>query len=157
MKLTAYRTVAEGTHEWWASYVLEVDTQREAERVAVGGPPAGDDENLQRANVPAVGVKPAARGQRRRLLPPPAAGRRALPSCGKLEVTFDGVTCAAAITLPAAEKRCAPAAAAAAFSCVPDRAPGACPGTRPAWHPSSGRRSGTWLGRGWPCSSSWSG
>lgn len=155
-KLEAYRQVKPGVWEWWASYSLQLDTDRPAEAVTSGSS-AGSSSNENQPRQPVSGGGgsgaaadgPAAKGRRWRLRPLPAGEQRALPADGKLCVLFGGHACEAALSLPASETRCA----AFAWLLVPAGADWLSPashepsqhrprlpaaGTRAAWRPRCG-------------------
>lgn len=125
--LQAYRSVKEGVWEWWATYNLDINTDKPAEPVSVpalaaaaaaqrGGAGsttgAAGDENQPRqpsqAGMEGGGEKGAGgvvKGQRYRLRPLAENLQRALPSSGKLAVVVGGRTCQASLELPASETR----------------------------------------------------
>jgi len=128
----AYRQVKPGVFEWWSTYSLQLNTEREPEPVTSGGGTAAAasegagtastggaaDENRPRqpsgseeagsggkaAAAPTAAV--AAKGKRYRLLPLSESQQRALPADGKITVLYGGHTCEAQLSLPASETRC---------------------------------------------------
>ncbi|KAL4451614.1 hypothetical protein ABPG75_007276 [Micractinium tetrahymenae] len=133
VKVDAYKQVKPGVWEWWSSYCLELNTEREPETVssgggsavAAGGAAAGGggahasaagaaDENRPRqasssgASVDAAGGASraaAVKGKRYRLQPLAEGLHRALPAEGKVSVLFGGHACEAQLSLPAADTR----------------------------------------------------
>lgn len=134
VKVDAYKQVKPGVWEWWSSYILQLNTERQPEEIAsasgdgaaAGKEPAGGpcaaaslraaDENSPRqassssrcdANDEGAGgrSKAAVKGKRFRLLPLAEGQLRALPAVGKLSVLFGGFTCEAQLSLPASDTR----------------------------------------------------
>ena len=129
VKVDAYRKVKEGVWEWWATYHLDINTDRPPERITTGAggsagggggaagasaaPGKASDEN-QPKQPPAVGSssgpgQPAAiskpTGLRYRLRPLAEGLQRAMPGDGKVTVLHGGHSCSASLQLPTSETR----------------------------------------------------
>ena len=123
VKVDAYLLVKEGVWQWWATYSLQIDTDRQPEPVSStaapsssgggGGGNDGGDENRPAqpgASQPAEGPGGAecgtvVRGTRRRLLPLSESLQRALPGEGKITVLYGGNTCEAQLSLPCSDTK----------------------------------------------------
>jgi hypothetical protein len=117
IKLDAYRQAKPGVWEWWATYNLQINTEKPPEGVSssIGATSsgAGTNENAPRqaqhgGDSGASEGKAAAapvRGKRYRLLPLSESLQRALPADGKLAVLYGGHTCEAQLRLPASDTR----------------------------------------------------
>lgn len=134
VKVDAYKEAKPGVWDWWASYSLQLNLEREPEAVccgsgggaAAGGKPAAGactagsaaaaDENSPRQAGSSsfgdsngkgnAGARQAAvKGRRYRLLPPAEGQQRALPAVGKLSGLFGRHTCEAQLSLPASATR----------------------------------------------------
>ncbi len=132
--MDAYKEAKPGVWDWWASYSLQLNLEREPEAVCCGsgggaaaggnsaagactaGSAAAADENSPRQASSSsfgdsngkggAGARQAAvKGRRYRLLPPAEGQQRALPAVGKVSVLFGAHTCEAQLSLPASTTR----------------------------------------------------
>ena len=132
VKVDAYRQAKPGVWEWWSTYTLHLNTDKEPEAVSSGssssasaaaarcgsgsdgGAAAAQQPNENKPRQPsgdgaaaaaAAGGGKAVRGKRYRLAPLLESMQRPLPSDGKICVLFGGHMCEAQLSLPASETR----------------------------------------------------
>ncbi|PSC69454.1 Zinc finger MYND domain-containing 10 isoform B [Micractinium conductrix] len=145
VKVDAYRQAKPGVWEWWSTYTLHLNTDKEPEAVSSGssssasaaaarcgsgsdgGAAAAQQPNENKPRQPsgdgaaaaaAAGGGKAVRGKRYRLAPLLESMQRPLPSDGKICVLFGGHMCEAQLSLPASETRDASALAPAVWLTV---------------------------------------